>query len=52
MYLKVLTRYLCIHRLSFEVHSAKKVAVEDIAATAAAAAEGTDESSGIPVLTR
>ena len=41
MYLKVVTRYECIHRLSFEVHSAKKGEVEDIAA-----AEGTDESSG------
>ena len=51
MYLKVVTRYLCIHRLSFEVHSAKKSEVEDIAA-AATAAEGTDESSGVPVLTR
>ena len=53
MYLKVVARYLCIHRLSFEVHSAKKDEVEDVAAAAeAAAAEGTDESSGVPVLTR
>ena len=50
MYLKVVTRYECIHSLSFEVHSAKKVEVEDIAA--AAAAEGTAESSGVLVLTR
>ena len=50
MYLKVVARYLCIHRLSFEVHSAKKDEVEDVAAAAeAAAAEGTDESSGVPV---
>ena len=47
MYLNVVARYLCIHRLSFEVHSAKKGEVEDIAA-----AEGTDESSGVPLLTR
>ena len=53
MYLKVVTRYECIHRLSFEVHSAKKDEVEDVTAAAeAAAAEGTDESSGVPVLTR
>ena len=49
----MVTRYLCIHRLSFEVQSAKKGEVEDIAAAAeaAAAAEGTDESSGALVLT-
>ena len=55
MYLKVVARYLCIHSLSFEVHSAKNVEVEDIAAAAAAAAaaaEGTAESSGVLVLTR
>ena len=52
MYSKEVTRYLCIHRLSFEVHSAKKGEVEDIAAAAAAAAEGTAESSRVPVLTR
>ena len=46
MCLKVVTTYLCIHRLSFEVHSAKKGEVEDIAA------EGTDESSGVLVLIR
>ena len=46
MCLKVVTRYLCIHRLSFEVHSAKKGEVEGIAA------EGTDESSGVLVLIR
>ena len=39
----------CIHRLSFFIHSAKKGEVEDIAA---AAEEQTDESSGVPVLTR
>ena len=47
MYFKVLTRYLCIHRLNFVVYSAKKGEVEDVAA-----AEGTDESSGVMVLTR
>ena len=53
MYLKVVTRYLCIHRHSFVVHSAKKSEVEDIAATTAAATTGgTDESSGVPILTR
>ena len=50
MYLKVLTRYIRIHRLSFVVHSGKKGEVEDIAT--AAAEEGTDKSSGVPVLTR
>ena len=51
MYSKEVTRYLCIHRLSFEVHSAKKGEVEDIAA-AAAAEEERAESSGVLVLTR
>ena len=49
VYLKVVTRYLCIHRLSFEVQSAKKGEVEDIAA---AAEEERAESSGVLVLTR
>lgn len=44
MYLTVLTRYLCIHRLSFIVHSAKRSEVGDTAAAAAAAV--TDGSSG------
>ena len=45
MYLTVLTRYLCIHRLSFIVHAAKRSEVGDTAAAAAAAAV-TDGSSG------
>ena len=49
MYSKEVTRYLCIHRFSFEVHSAKKGEVEDIAA---AAEEERAESSGVLVLTR
>ena len=60
MYLKVLTRYIRIHRLSFVVHSAKKGEVEDIATLGsitsrcpiATPAEGKDKSSGVLVLTR
>ena len=49
----MLTRYIRVHRLSFVVHPAKKSEVEDIAGAAAAvAAEGTDGSSGVLVLTR
>lgn len=43
MYLTVLTRYLCIHRLSFIVHSAKRSEVGNTAAAAAV----TDGSSGV-----
>jgi len=47
VYLTVPTRYLCIHRLSFIVHSAKRSEVGDTAAAAAAAAAAvTDGSSG------
>lgn len=42
MYLTVLTRYLCIHRLSFIVPSAKRSEVGDTAAAAV-----TDGSSGV-----